>query len=256
MFWNALGTNKIFQGIKKRREMIKYTYLFIDMLSVLVPLVFSFHPRIKLYRHWKALLPSILLVAACYAVWDSFFVHLGIWGFNSHYLAGLYIGNLPIEELLFFICIPYACVFTFECLSGLIAPAIANSNIGVFNYVFSAAMILIAVLFHTKAYTVSALTFLAALVLFGTWIRLPWLAKFYVVYGFLLIPFLVVNGLLTGTGLAAPVVWYNSSEITGLRILTIPFEDVFYGMGLILLNVWLYIVIRERDWKQKRVFNS
>ena len=234
--------------------MIKYTYLLIDVLSLLAPLVFSFHPRIRLYRHWNALLPAILVVAAGYALWDSLFVHLGIWGFNPHYITGLYIGNLPIEELLFFICIPYACVFTFECLSGLIAPAFSRIDIikGV-SYVFSALMVLTAVIFHSRTYTASALTLNAGLVLLGTLIKVPWLPKFYVVYGILLIPFLIVNGLLTGTGLAAPVVWYKESGIIGLRIMTIPVEDVFYGMGLILLNVWLFTFIRERDWKQKRV---
>lgn len=236
--------------------MIKYTYLLIDMLSVCVPLVFSFHPRIRLYRHWKTLLPAILVVAAGYALWDSLFVHLGIWGFNPHYIIGLYIGNLPVEELLFFICIPYSCVFTFECLSGLIAPAFSGINIiNNISYVFSALMISIAVIYHSRAYTASALTLIAGLVLFGTLIKITWLPKFYVVYSILLIPFLIVNSLLTGTGLAAPVVWYRDSGITGLRIMTIPVEDVFYGMGLILLNIWLYTVIRGREWKQKRVFN-
>jgi lycopene cyclase domain-containing protein len=257
MFWNALGTNEIFPGIKKCRQMIKYTYLLIDVLSISVPLVFSFHPRIRLYRHWNALLPAMLIVAAGYALWDSVFVHFGIWGFNSHYITGLYIGNLPIEELLFFICIPYACVFTFECFSGLIGPAFSGINrINSISYVFSALMILIAVLFHTRAYTASSLTLIAGLVLLGTLIKIPWLPKFYMVYGILLTPFLVVNGLLTGTGLAAPVVWYSGTGIIGLRIMTIPVEDIFYGMGLILLNVWLYTFIRKSQWKHKRIFTQ
>ena len=255
MFWNALGTNEIFPGIKKRRQMIRYTYLLIDVLSVFVPLVFSFHPRIRLYRQWHALWPAILVVAAGYALWDSLFVHLGIWGFNPKYITGLYVGNLPIEELLFFICIPYACVFTFECLSGLSVSALSGIKINIISYVFSALMILTAGIYHSRAYTASALTLIAGLVLAGTLIKIPWLPKFYVVYSILLIPFLIVNGLLTGTGLAAPVVWYKDSGITSMRILTIPVEDVFYGMGLILLNIWLYTIIKGREWKIKHVFN-
>lgn len=232
--------------------MIKYTYLLIDVLSLLVPLLFSFHPRIRLYRHWNALWPAILVVGAGYALWDSLFVHLGIWGFNPRYITGLYIGNLPIEELLFFICIPYACVFTFECLSGLFGPAFSRININNISYVFSALMISIAILFHSREYTASALMLIALLIIVCTFIKTPWLPKFYVVYGILLIPFLMVNGLLTGTGLAEPVVWYKGSGIIGLRIMTIPLEDVFYGMGLILLNVWLYTAIKARKWNHKR----
>ena len=74
--------------------------------------------------------------------------------------------------------------------------------------------------------------------------KIKWLFRFYVIYGILLLPFLIVNGLLTGTGLASPVVWYNPSEIYGVRILTIPVEDIFYGMDLILLNLLLLLSFR------------
>ena len=60
------------------------------------------------------------------------------------------------------------------------------------------------------------------------------------VYSVLLLPFFIVNGILTGTGLDSPVVWYNDNENLGLRVLTIPVEDIFYGMELIFLNLLIY----------------
>jgi lycopene cyclase domain-containing protein len=60
------------------------------------------------------------------------------------------------------------------------------------------------------------------------------------IYLFLLIPFFIVNGILTGTGLEAPIVWYNNQENLGVRLLTIPIEDTFYGFELIVLNVFFY----------------
>jgi len=48
-----------------------------------------------------------------------------------------------------------------------------------------------------------------------------------------------VNAILTGTGIADPVVWYNDSENLGIRILTIPVEGVGYAFSLILFNLLL-----------------
>ncbi|MBS1521922.1 MAG: lycopene cyclase domain-containing protein [Bacteroidetes bacterium] len=235
--------------------MIKYTYLLIDLLSLAVPLVFSFHPKIRLYRHWNALLTAILITAVCYVLWDSWFTHLGVWGFNSRYTTGIYVGNLPLEELLFFVCIPYSCVFTFECLSGILSPALMQKAVKPFGYCFTIILLLFATIFYAQAYTASSFALLAAMIFAGTIKNISWLPKFYVVYVILLIPFLIVNGVLTGTGLSSPIVWYNASGIIGLRILTIPVEDVFYGMGLILANVWVYSAIRKRELQHRGIFS-
>jgi lycopene cyclase domain-containing protein len=65
---------------------------------------------------------------------------------------------------------------------------------------------------------------------------------------------IVVNGISTGTGLEEPIVWYNDAENMELRILTIPVEDIFYGMLLLLLNTFLFELFlaknRVKEMKQ------
>lgn len=220
--------------------MIKQTYILIDVLSVIVPFIASFHPASMLYRRWFALFPAIAITTIGYCIWDAWFTGMGIWGFNQRYLLGAYIWNLPLEEILFFVCIPYACVFTFDSASSLIPDEQMGPGLKMFNYLLTGLFIIIAIIYHRNYYTASAFAILALLILLAGIRRVSWMKRFYIVYAVLLIPFLVVNGLLTGTGLAAPVVWYNNAEIIGPRILTIPVEDIFYGMGLVLVNVWVY----------------
>jgi lycopene cyclase domain-containing protein len=65
-------------------------------------------------------------------------------------------------------------------------------------------------------------------------------SKLVFAYLVILVPFFIVNGILTGTGLEEPVVWYNDEENLGMRILTIPIEDSIYGFLLIASNITLF----------------
>jgi lycopene cyclase domain-containing protein len=216
-------------------------YLLINTASVTVPFIFSFHHKLQFNKKWKYILPAIIISAIFFITWDVYFTHTGVWGFNADYLLGIYFYNLPIEELLFFICIPYSCVFTYHCLNILLKKNHFQKVEHMITWLLLTCLSTVAILNYDKLYTFVTFTLLA-LFLFSlkfVW-KVNWLSRFYFSYSILLIPFLIVNGILTGTGLDEPVVWYNNNENLQIRILTIPLEDVFYGMFLILLNVSVY----------------
>lgn len=234
---------------------MKYTYLLIDLFSVLFPFLFSFHPKLRFYRSWPAFLPALALTSLLFIGWDIYFTGLKVWGFNPTYLTGVYLYNLPVEEVLFFICIPYACVFTYSSLKLFFKVSSAN-GVNIITLVLIALSVIMAAVFHQLNYTASAFAVLACLLFIANYVvKVSWLLQFYITYVILLLPFFIVNGLLTGTGLNAPVVWYNSAEMLNIRLLTIPVEDVFYGMDLILLNMLFFGWIGERiynDTKSRR----
>ena len=62
---------------------------------------------------------------------------------------------------------------------------------------------------------------------------------FYFSFLVMLIPFVIVNGFLTGSFAGNEVVWYNNAENSSLRLLTIPVEDFGYGFGMLFLVVWI-----------------
>lgn len=216
-------------------------YLLIDFAVIIVPLLFSFHPKIRFSAELKHYLPATIISAIIFIVWDSLFTARQIWHFNTKYITGYHILNLPIEEVLFFICIPYACVFTIFCIERFSARLQKLKSSKTTARVLIFLLLITAIIFHDKAYTcVTAVTLAGLLIILNELIKVKWLNRFILIYPVLLIPFFIVNGILTGSWIDEPVVLYNDLENSGIRLGTIPVEDIFYGFELILLNTALY----------------
>ncbi len=233
---------------------MNYTYLLINFFTILIPFVFSFHPKIRFYKTWPAFLTAASIAAGLFIAWDIIFTYLGIWGFNEQHLFGIEIANLPLEEVLFFFCIPYACVFTWYCLNLYFKKRFSDEARSWSTLVLVLFLLSAGIIFYSNIYTAVTFFSLAAILAATAWIfKFRRLVRFYIVYAILLLPFLVVNGILTGLWLSEPVVWYNEMEIIGFRILTIPFEDIFYGMELILINVLLYEYFKDSYSSIKKI---
>lgn len=217
---------------------MEYTYLLLNLGSLSIPFIFSFHPKLLFYKKWKAFFPGLLIVALIFIAWDIYFTSIGVWGFNEEYLIGVSIFNLPLEEVLFFICIPYASLFIYHCFKIFF-----KINKPKLNRVITISLIAILttiLIFHFgKLYT--TVTFiLTILLLWYTYRKNPkWLTIFYLSFVVVLIPFFLVNGALTGMFFETPVVWYNDAENIGIRMISIPIEDSIYALLMLLPTAFL-----------------
>ena len=175
-----------------------------------------------------------------YIIWDIIFTHLGVWGFNDNYITGYHILNLPMEEWLFFICIPYASLFIHYSMLKIFPYwrfSIRNTKI-IFYLIILTLSVLIFINLG-KLYTNCC--FLITITILS-WVlikRIELLQTFFLSYIFILIPFFIINGILTGTFIIDQVVWYNNHHNIGIRLGTIPFEDIFYGFTLLLGTIFI-----------------
>ena len=92
-------------------------YMAVLLVSGLLPLALSFWPGLKFYRNWRSLLLSILLILLGFGAWDIFATWRGHWYFNPQGVGNIKIINLPLEEVMFFIVIPFCCIFTWEAIN-------------------------------------------------------------------------------------------------------------------------------------------
>lgn len=224
-----------------------YTYFLVNFFAIIICLIFSFHPKIKFYKHFGVFLKSSIAVAIPYIIWDVYFTGIGAWWFNNDYTVGVRILGLPIEEMLFFICIPFSCIYTYFCFNKFFnLSRFSRYNKWVVAVVLILSVIL-AITCNYKIYPfVTAIVTIISLLYLYFIAKASWISEASFVFLWLMLGFIPVNGVLTGSFLEAPIVNYNPNQILNIRLFTIPIEDIFYGYTQFLLNVYLFKFVSKK----------
>ncbi len=222
-------------------------YLWIDLAVLAVPLALSFDRKVAFWRTWRFFFPGLAVAAALFLAWDVWFTDMGVWGFNDRYLTGVRALGLPLEEWLFFLVVPYACIFLYETMRAYTDWNPAPAWLPRANQAVAALLAAGAVVWIDRWYTATAFGLAALLLAWHGARRTPWMGRFWIWFAGVLVPFALTNGVLTGTWLPEPIVWYNDAENLGLRVGTIPVEDSVYGMGLLLLTLTGMEALRARS---------
>lgn len=222
---------------------MKATYLLINFLTVLFPVILSFDKRVRFYRNWKYIFPGLFITGLLFLFWDYLFTVYGVWSFNPDYVIGIYILDLPLEEILFFVTVPFACIFIYECLNYYIRKDLLKRISLIISYSLMIMSAFLVIAYYDRVYTLITFGLLAGVLIIAEFVvKSSFLSRFYLAYLVSLIPFYIVNGILT----SIPVVMYNDAENMGFRAGTIPFEDHFYSMSMLLINILLFEYFRKR----------
>lgn len=221
--------------------MMAYTYSLVLFFTVIICFVASFDKRLLFNRHFGAFIKAAVLVAIPFIAWDVWFTAKGVWWFNTDYTLGIVIAGLPLEEWLFFICIPFSCVFTYYCLDKFYKMEWLSGFNNLIVFVTIIVCSVVALLHYDKIYTlVTTIATILTLIYLHFIVKAKWIGKASFVFTVLMLGFFPVNGVLTGFGLASPIVNYNPNNFLGIRMITIPIEDAVYGYTQFLLVLYFF----------------
>lgn len=102
-------------------DRFQYLGLMAACLVLTLPLEFLFKARV--WRRPRRLLAAMWLPVLLFVVWDVIAIARDHWTYNDIYVTGAQLpGDLPIEELVFFIVIPICSLLTYEAVKRVLRP--------------------------------------------------------------------------------------------------------------------------------------
>ncbi|MCB0477277.1 MAG: lycopene cyclase domain-containing protein [Crocinitomicaceae bacterium] len=223
-----------------------YAYLMINIAVLSIPLWRSFDPRVGVYKNHRAIWSAIGITSLVFLLWDIHFTQTGVWGFNPKYHLDFLIFDLPISEILFFLTVPYACIFSYLVMEHFFGhwKAFNFNSLGL-SYVLALLFLTLALFNLGKEYTFWASLAGFLITMINIINRSTFMSRFYLSYLILMLPFILTNGILTGSFSEEPIVWYNDAENLGIRLMRIPLDDFIYNYALLLINITLFEKFRN-----------
>lgn len=226
-----------------------FEYLIFNFLIIIGPVLVIIFSKTAIK---PLLLPStisIVSTASAFLIWDHFATGL-FWVFNERFITGIKITNLPIEEILFFITVPFACLLLHVNVIKREKAAVRKTFIVYLTLMLTALLLGAYFLYYSLLYTGSVLLALSAILFTDGFIlktRLLLIKKYYIFLSMLFALTFIFNYYLT----ARPVLIYNPEFNSGLRILTIPIEDFIYSFILMLMTTSIYEYFKTKNKHEK-----
>lgn len=213
---------------------MKIEYLLFDLFIFIFSWIGALSYPKKILPRVRPMIVDTAIVALFFIVWDQV-VTGWWWRFNPVYTLGILIGNLPIEEVLFFLIIPSSCLLIWV-------------NLRVHTYdqwqwpveqLVGVGLVVLTFISLAQGwwYTMTVCGLGVGICVWSAW-TLKFLRKRAVSMwiGLVVVLTLIFNGYLTWR----PVVLYEQSVKSGVMIGTIPVEDMLYGLILVVAVGMIY----------------
>ncbi|MBX7116366.1 MAG: lycopene cyclase domain-containing protein [Myxococcaceae bacterium] len=223
---------------------MRWAYVLFDLVVFVPTFLSAFIPRVGFAPRIAPLMKACGVVAVPFIAWDMA-VAGRHWFFAKAYTLGPTLGGLPFEELLFFLAVPWSCVYSWETLLGA-AKSTPSKALAALPYVaWGLGALSLAALWAGREYTCLALAALAIGVVVDSALGTALFEqpRFWRFMGVVAVLGFIFNGFLTRT-----IVSYDDRFNLRVRISTVPLEDFIYGAALVALVTVLY------HWQLGRVF--
>lgn len=191
-------------------------------------------------------MPAIFITGFMFLLWDIRFAEVGIWTYDKNFTLGIFHKSLPIEQWLFYLVFPYAALLLYEIIKTRFQKLDLNN-------IFTAVGLVLVVLFAFVAYryrirVYTFFSFLFTTIYLGyTIFRKQFkqhLTSFFLTYFIMLIPFFILNGILTWN----LAIEYHQEQVLNIWIGMMPIENLVYLFLLTLINITVYEYLSEHKF--------
>jgi len=95
---------------------VKAVYLVVLGCCLVGTLPLELVLRTRVYARPRRLLLTLLPVIVVFTVWDVLAIRAHHWAYDLAQTTGIVLGNVPLEEIAFFVVIPICAVLTLEAV--------------------------------------------------------------------------------------------------------------------------------------------
>jgi len=101
-------------------DLERFSYVGVLLFVVFGSIWLEVFLRTRVLARWRRLLLSMVLPLIVFILWDAYAIASGHWTFDVNRILGVQVvAGVPIDEVLFFIVIPFASILTLEAVRSV-----------------------------------------------------------------------------------------------------------------------------------------
>jgi len=101
-------------------DLDRFQYLILMALCLVITLPLEILLGARVWSQPRRLLTALAIPVVVFVVWDVAAIARDHWTYNPRYVTGWELGNLPVEELAFFVVVPICGLLTYEAVRRIL----------------------------------------------------------------------------------------------------------------------------------------